>query len=188
MKRAIKILLCLVLILTFVFSLCSCDKKLSETEAKMLVEDMVKASHELNEILYGEGMRYEESLTGEYYSIYSHIAMDQPYLTEHSLKVRIQEVFSASYANSIIGYTFTLTQGVVGGKNNPRYFTGSDGYLTVYRDYEKLDITDYDYTTIKIEKIKRSKIVATVTSTENEVVEVTLVKEANGWRVDSATV
>ena len=60
--------------------------------------------------------------------------------------------------------------------------------LTVMRDYSAREITQYDYSTIKIEKCKKNKIVATILSTENEVVEIYLIKELNGWRLDSATV
>ena len=59
--------------------------------------------------------------------------------------------------------------------------------MTVYRDYRVRDITEYDYSTIEIKKIKRKEIKATVVSTENEVVDVVLVLERNGWRLDSVT-
>lgn len=188
MKKIFSFILCIILLVSSSFTLVSCDKKVSEIEATMIVEDLVKASYELNEIYYGKGLSYEESIDGEYDSIYSHVSMDEIYLTEDILSIRTKEVFSASYANSIIDYAFNMSLSGVGTGSYQRYITGSDGLLTVYRDYKVMDITEYDYTTIKIEKIKRKKIIATIQSTENETVDVVIVKELNGWRLDSATV
>ena len=189
MKKFISFILCIILLISSSLILTSCNKKVSETEAIMIVEDLVKASYELNEIYYGKGLDYEKSIDGEYDSIYSHVSLDEIYVTQEILSIRTREVFSASYANSIIDYAFNMSLGGVGGSGSyQRYITGSDGFLTVYRDYKVMDITEYDYTSIKIEKIKRRKITATVMSTENEAVEVVIVKESSGWRLDSATV
>jgi len=189
MKKIIKAFICVLLVSLICLSLTSCGEKVSEAEATTIVEDLEKASCELNDIYYGKGLDYEKSPDGEYDSIYSHVSMDEIYVTEEILSLRTKEIFSASYANSIIEYAFNMSVGVVGGSGSyQRYITGSDGFLTVYRDYKVMEITEYDFKTVKIEKIKRRKITATINSTENEEVEVIIVKEANGWRLDSATV
>lgn len=187
MKRFFKSFICLILVLVSVLSLVSCNKKVSEEKALALVKEFLEESYELNEIYYGKGIEYQKSEDGEYASVYSPVVRNQPYVTENILRAKTEDVFSASYANAIINYHFSMTQGLVGGGNYPRYFTGSDGFLTVYRDYKVIDITEYDYSTIKIKKIKRKEIKATVVSTEKEVVDVILVLEKNGWRLDSVT-
>ncbi len=187
MKKYLRAFICLIFVLVFSLSLVSCEKKVEEAEALALVKEFLEESYELNEIYYGKGLAYQKSEDGEYTSIYSPVLRDQPYITEAILRAKTEDVFSASYSNSIISYHFSVTQGIAGGASYPRYFTGSDGFLTVYRDYKVIDITEYDYSTIEIKKIKRKEIKATVVSTENEKVDVVLVLEKNGWRLDSVT-
>lgn len=175
------------MVIIFSLSLISCNKKVTKEEASELVKEFLTESYELNEIYYGKGIDYEKNEDGIYDNIYSPVVKDQPYTTEAILRAKTEDVFSASLASSIIGYHFNLTQGIAGGVNYPRYFTGNNGFLTVYRDYEVIDITEYDYSTIEIKKIKGKEIKATVISTENEVVDVVLVLERNGWRLDSIT-
>ena len=185
--RKLRIIISLLLICIMTLSLVSCESKVSEEEAVSLVKKFVEDSYELNEIFYGKGLSYYESVDGEYSSVYSAVKLDEKYTTSKELKDRTREVFSASYANSIIGYVFSLTPGIYGQSKQPRY-SESGGYITVLRDYEVIDITEYDYDTVKIKKIKRKEIKATIMSTENEEVEIVLVLEADGWRLDSATV
>ena len=187
MKKISKFLLCLIMIFTLTFPLVSCGG-MEEAEAKVLVEEIVKRSETLNDILYGKGMEYEESEDGKYSTIYSRIKDDAPLKTRKELEKEIKEVFTAAYANSLVSHAFALTPGLFGDNSYPRYQEGSDKVLTVMRDYEAREITQYDYSTIKIEKCKKNKIVATILSTENEIVEIYLIKEVNGWRLDSATV
>lgn len=187
MKKYLKAFICLILISVFSLSFISCNKKVTEDEAIKLVKEFLTESYELNEIYYGKGIDYEKNEDGVYDNIYSPVLKNQPYTTEAILRAKTEDVFSASLASSIIGYHFNLTQGIAGGANYPRYFTGSNGFLTVYRDYRVRDITEYDYSTIEIKKIKGKEIKATVVSTENEVVDVVLVLERNGWRLDSVT-
>ena len=187
MKKLTKILLCLIMIFTLTFPLISCGG-MEEADAKALVTEIVKRSVNLNEILYGKGMEYEESADGNYSTIYSRVKDTAPFKTRKELEKEIKEVFTAAYANSLVSHAFTLTTGLFGENSYPRYQEGSDKVLTVMRDYSAREITQYDYSTIKIEKCKKNKIVATILSTENEVVEIYLIKELNGWRLDSATV
>ena len=155
----------------------------------MIVEDLVKASYELNEIYYGKGLDYEKSPDGEYTSIYSHVSMDELYVTEDILKIRTKEVFTASYASSIIDWAFNMSVGGVSGSGSyQRYLTGSDGLLTVYRDYKVMNVSKYDYTSINIEKIKRKKIYANITTNKGVLVRLVILKEDNGWRLDCPTV
>ena len=184
--KKFKAIISLLLICIIGLSLTSCESRVSEEEATVLVKKFIEDSCELNEIFYGKGLSYYENEDGEYSSIYSPVKLDEKYITISALKERTREVFSSSYSNSIIGYVFSLTPGIYGESSKPRY-SESGGYITVLRDYEVIEITEYDYDTVKIKKIKRKEIRATVMSTENEEVEIILVKERDGWRLDSAT-
>ena len=186
--RKIKSLLSLAMVIVMLFSLVSCEKKVEENEAKVLVKNLVSESCKLNEILYGKGMEYEKSEDGKYSTIYSRVKDDAPFKTRKELEKEIKEVFTAAYANSLVSHAFTLTTGLFGENSYPRYQEGSDKVLTVMRDYQAREITQYNFDTIKIEKCRKNKIVATILSTENELVEIYLIREVNGWRLDSATV
>ena len=182
--RKIKSLLSIALVIVMLFSLVSCEKNVEENEAKELVKNLVSESCKLNEILYGEGLPYEEN-TSE--NKYAPVSIDAEYKTLFSLKEKIRGVFTSSYSNSLIEYIFSYTPGVYGGGTYPRY-EEQGGWLVVLKDYNVREITEYDYDTIEIKKIKRKEIKATIKSTENETVEIVLIKEADGWRLDSATV
>ncbi len=189
MKKILSFILCIIILVTSSGFLVSCDKKVSEAEAIMIVEDLVKASYRLNEIFYGEGLPYIEDPDGQYDSIYSPVLPEQLIVTEEILRIETKKVFTASYANSILEHAFNMSKGGVSGSGSyQRYVPMSDGYLTVMRDYKVIDITEYDYTSINIEKIKRKKIYANITSNKGVLVEIVILKEENGWRLDSATV
>ena len=139
------------MIFTLTFPLVSCGG-MEEAEAKVLVEEIVKRSVTLNDILYGKGMEYEKSPDGNYLTIYTRVKDSAPFKTKKELEKEIKEVFTAAYANSLVSHAFTLTPGLFGDNSYPRYQEGSDKVLTVMRDYEAREITQYDYSTIKIEK------------------------------------
>jgi len=187
MKKLAKILLCLIMITALTLPLTSCGG-VSDEEAAVIVKELVERSCVLNEVLYGKGMEYEKSADGIYSGIYSRVTDDAPFKTRKELEREIKAVFTASYANSLISHAFKLTTGIYGGVSYPRYQEGSDDILTVLRDYEAREITQYNFDTLVIEKATKNKIRATVLSTENELVEIYVIKEIEGWRLDSATV
>ena len=87
MKKIISFILVVILLITLSLSLVSCEKKVSETEAIMIVEDLVKASYYLNEIFYGKGLPYIEDPDGVYDSIYSPVLPEQLIVTEEILRL-----------------------------------------------------------------------------------------------------
>ena len=182
--KFIKSLISIILISVMSLSLVSCEKKVEENEAIELVKNLVSESYDLNEILYGKGLSYTDTNTEDKYAP---VNLDEKYLTLFSLKEKMRQVYSSSYATSLIDYLFTYHPGVYGEGIFPRY-DERGGYIVVLKDYEADDITEYNYDTIEIKKIKRKEIRATVMSTDNESVEIVLVKELDGWRLDTATV
>ena len=174
------------MILSLALPLASCGG-MSDEEATLIVKDLVERSTVLNEVLYGKGMDYEKSIDGNYSGIYSRVSEDAPFQTKKDLEREIKAVFTSAYANSLISTAFKLTQGALGSNSYPRYQEGSDKVLTVMRDYTAREITEYDFDTIEIKKVRKNKIRATILSTENEIVEIYIVKELDGWRLDSVT-
>ena len=70
-----------------------------------------------------------------------------------------------------------------------RYIVSSDGKLTVYKNIEGIEkeVNEYDYSTVTITKISKRFIIANITSTDGDVVEVTLVNQDGEWRIDDTT-
>ena len=58
------------------------------------------------------------------------------------------------------------------------------------RNIEGIEVAKYDYSTTEIIKNSKRFIIAKIKTTnleKNEYVEITLINEENGWRIDSAT-
>ncbi|MBQ9743932.1 MAG: hypothetical protein IJW19_02295 [Clostridia bacterium] len=185
-KRIIFIILAIALIVGAVMLIIEFTTRPEEEEAIVIVEELVKSSCELNEIYYGKGLKYNDSMV--YQSVYRQVDLNEKYKTVDILSARTKEVFTASYSNSLIQYYLNPSVGGTGGLTKSRYIEDSTGLLAVYKDYKAIEITQYNYDTIKIESIRSKRIIATVMSTEGEEVEVIIRKESNGWRLDSATV
>ena len=65
-----------------------------------------------------------------------------------------------------------------------------DGHLHIRRDIDVIDIAKYDFSTTVIEKCSKRFIRAKIKTSnfeKNDYVEIVLINEDNGWRIDSAT-
>lgn len=167
----------------------SCAKKPTEEEARALVLELYQASLELNEIYFGEGLAYEDD--GDEEVLYSPVSEDAPYQTESALKDATYLVFSKEYADSIISLAFEGIAGASGGAIYPRYITFSGGRLCVYENIEGIELTEYDLSELEIVKISKRFIESRVQigeeNGESIYLELVLVRQDDGWRLDSAS-
>jgi len=185
MKKLISLTLIFVL-LASTFMLASCTRA-SDDEALEIASDLIERSYNLNVAYYGEGLPCdgEENVAGNYYAV----SKAAPFVTRNDLIVETKAVFSENIASSLISVYLdgTSSMGVL---VYARYITGPDGYLTVYKDYDNVveNVTKYDTSTVEIVKNKRNEITARVyTASRTESIEVILVHELDGWRIDSPT-
>ena len=187
-KKAIKGIISILLTVIMAVGMVGCGK-VSEDEAISLVKDLVSRSYDLNVVYYGEGIKYRE--TGNSNSIYMPALETEKYMLKSVLMKETNLVFSETLAISLIEMSFNgiaseINQNAV----QSRYLVyGDDDLIHVNKNYEPVvdKVTSYKYDNIEITKISRRFIEATVYTTENEAVEVTLIKESNGWRLDSVT-
>ena len=188
MKRVIKTILALALIASFAISAVGCGAPDTET-AKTTVKDLVTQSYELNQIYFGEGLKYRDS--GNANDVYMPVLETEKYILKSRLVERTKEVFSESLAISLIDMAFSGVQSEINQNSvMSRYMVQSDDdYLYVNKDYEPVvdKVAEFNYDTIVITKVSGRFITATVETTGGEVIEVTLVKEKSGWRLDSYT-
>ena len=187
-KRALCIILTVLLVASLAMSLTGC-KKVSEEEAVNLVKSLVSRSYNLNVVYYGKGLKYKES--GNPNQIYLPVLENEVYVLRSVLIKDTYEVFSETLATSVINMAFggvsseTGTNGV-----QSRYMVeGDDDWLLVNKDYKgvKEEIAQYNYDTIEITKISRRFINANIKTTKGENVEIVLIKQGDNWRLDSIT-
>ena len=188
MKRVIKTILALVLIASFEISIVGCGAPDAET-AKEIVKDLVTQSYELNEIYFGAGLQYRDS--GNSNDVYMPVFETEKYILKSRLLEKTKEVFSESLSASLIDMAFNGVQSEINQNSvMSRYMVQSDDdYLYVNKDYEPVveKVAEYNYDTIVVTKVSGRFIEATLETTGGEVVEVTLVNEKSGWRLDSYT-
>ncbi|MBQ8145431.1 MAG: hypothetical protein IJ039_01480 [Clostridia bacterium] len=190
MIKLIKSFSLIILIAILALSIVGCGK-VTENEALNIIEVLIKDAYELNEIYYGSGIKHKDS--GNPNDLYMPAYENEKYALKNKLVERTYEVFSESYAESLIGLAFGGAQSEINqGSIQPRYMTLDDkydGWIYVNIDYEPLveKVAEYDFNSIKIVKISRRFIEATIKTTENDEVKVTVVRESMGWRLDSAT-
>ena len=187
MKRKILSVFTAVILLLALAALSSCSGKVSEEEAISEVTRLVKESYELNVIYFGDGLPYEDD--GDERNLYAPVAEDAPFVTKEALTYKTRTVFSKDYAASMIETAFQGGVAPNGSALYARYIVSSDGKLTVYKNIEGIEkeVNEYDYSTVTITKISKRFIIANITSTDGDVVEVTLVNQDGEWRIDDTT-
>ena len=184
MKRKILSVFTAVILLFISATLVSCSGKVSEEEAISEVTRLVKESYELNVIYFGDGLPYEDD--GDEKNLYAPVAKDAAFTTKAELLDKTRKVFSESNVTEMAEIAFQ--GGSIGSTvAYPRYITGSDGKLTVYKGIKGIEVNEYDYSTVLITKISKRFIEANITAKDGEVVEVILINQNGEWRIDSPT-
>lgn len=199
------ILASVLLSLTALLSSCG-GSGLSEDEIRETYRSLVEASYELNDIYYGDGLDYEVNesvmayLTGiqegtEGFRVsYMPVAGSSPYKTE----AEIREATAAVFSDSLCSHLFLLGfEGMSTDEDETVAFARyieQDDILTV-----RIDLADdalpmgrtYDFDAMTVIADEPGTIRASFPSYidgEKSVdVKITLVKTANGWRLDSPT-
>ena len=185
---------------------CASSSGLSEDEIRETYRALIEASYELNEIYYGSGLPYEadidimSALTGMDAAAlrvsYMPVAATAVYQSEAAIRAATEKVFS----EDMCSHLFTLAfNGISVGEDveetvaYARYIE-QDGVLTVRLglDGEALPMgRTYDFAGMKVLQNEDGRIRAsfpTAIDGEKSVdVRIALVKNADGWRLDSPT-
>lgn len=187
-KKIIKSIFTVLLMVILTVSAVGC-KKVSEDEAMSLVKDLVSRSYDLNVVYYGEGLKYKDN--GNSNSIYMPVLETEKYALKSVLVKETYEVFSETYAISLVDMAFNgIASEINQNAIQARYIVyGDDDLIHVNKEYKPVvdKVSQYNFETTKITKISRRFIEATIYTTENKEVEITLIKENNEWRLDSIT-
>lgn len=164
--------------------------KLSKDEAKSTVNKLVDEAYVLNEIYFGKGLQYEE--TGNPNDLYLPVLSIESYITKSALVEKTKEVYSETYAQSLIDMAFNgIASEVESNAVFARYMVhDDDDLLYVRKDIEPISknpISEYDLSKTEITKISKRFIEATIYSKDNRAVEITLVRENDVFRLDTPT-
>lgn len=197
MKRVISLILSAALLIMLV----SCGEKnrsYDEAEVKAAAESLILKSEQINDICWGSGIPYYDDdnyANGQYYPA------DPVYLnklgvsTVDEILELVVSIFSEGYSASIYGSTFSSMTGENGMVGYTRYYQGID-CIMVYTKYKPILCDDVEYITSDIEVIGSKGEVVTVRlpikvtrdgTTQEKTIDVSLIEEENGWRIDSPT-
>ena len=197
-----KKIISLILIAVLLFTICSCGKEKNreydEEEVKAAAQDLIQKSKKLNEIFWGKGIPYVEDDSykkGQYYPA------DPEYLSKIGMESVIEilseteKVFSKSYTDSISRSVFSAKTGDYGMSGYTRYYQGIE-VIMVYTRYSPLLTDEVTYLVDQITVIgsKGEKVIVKVPVkvtrgdvSQTREIEVDLIEEENGWRIDSPT-
>ena len=194
-KKIVTSFMSIILIALLAVSMVGCGPE--EAEAKVIVKDLVEKSFELNEIYFGKkGLKYRDS--GNPAEIYLPVLETEKYVLKSKLIEATYNVFCEDYADSIINMAFSGAQSEINQNSVKSRFLlkEDDDWLYINKDYEyPIEyFTEYDFSTIEIEYTSGSFIDAKINGKrktdkgyENVTVEISLVNEDNGWRLQDAT-
>ena len=187
MKNLLKITILAVLAILTVACTVSC-KSVEDKDAILIANNLIQKSYELNVIYFGEGLDAQEPETED--DLYAPVRGSSNYTSKLPLVERTREIFSTDYSSDIIKTAFEGEMGAVGSSAVYARYIEYDGYLSVRRDIDGIEVAKYDYSTTELIKNSKKFIRVKIKTTnleKNEFVEITLINEENGWRIDSAT-
>ncbi len=196
-----KKILYLVIIIATLFTAVSCggekNRAYDEAVVKSSAVTLIEKAATINTIIWGRGVGYVEDpryQSGVYFPADPASQREFGIETFSDIIAKCEEAFSTSYVKYIKESVLT-SKIEEGGRLYTRYYQG-DEVLMVYSEYEPLlkDTVEYLYDTVEVlgskGKIVTIKIQIKVTrgeASQNRWLEIDLVEEENGWRIDSPT-
>ena len=195
-----KKILCCILLLSLTLSIISCGKKnreYDEYEVKTAAEILIRKSKTLNDVYWGAGIGYYEDdnySDGYYYPADPMSLGNLGFETIEELKEKTEKVFSKEYCLSIYESSI-VSDSDTDTSFRKRYYQGLECIMVYSKATAFLiDKVTYLYDTIEVtgsdEKTVFVNISVTVErdgKTQERVIEVGLVEEADGWRIDTPT-
>ncbi|MBR2965798.1 MAG: hypothetical protein IKC34_04545 [Clostridia bacterium] len=210
MKNLLKLTAILLIIAALPLSLISCDRKYDEEEVKAAAKELIAASIPLNDIYYGEGVRYleySERNVGVYFEADPAHLIELGFSTLSDLKTITKKVFSEAHSERMFAGSFSGTFTQNGSSTLARYYQQyTEGgapdyvikpdYIMVYSEYENMlkGEATYDLDGITVKGSKGQLVYVTVgveivygEKTQKTTLEIALFEEETGWRLNSPT-
>lgn len=201
-----KKLACLLACVSLVLSLTACGGSgLSDAEIRDTVETLVEQSYVLNDVYYGDGLPYEDdedlvaallgmSAGSEINVNYMPVSADAPFASEEEIREATAAVFSPEMCEILYEIAFTGVSTEDEEKVAFARYIQQEDVLTVRLDLggTSLDVGrtyDFDNMTVLIDEVSRVRVeIPSFVDGEKSVnVRMTVIKTADGWRLDSPT-
>ncbi|MBQ3184235.1 MAG: hypothetical protein IJB57_11305 [Clostridia bacterium] len=193
-NKIILIFLCVIMLLSFV----SCNKAelISDTEAQNILIELMPKAEEINEIIWGKGLPIEpgqdEALKTVTAAQYRTVATDAPYQSTEELKTAIAEVYSDAFIANTVNYT--CFEGADDALEDteaqmyPRYKDNDAGVLIVDITNPGFEITTkVDPASAKVVSAESDNKQTLEVETNSGKIKLVIVKQENGWRLDTPT-
>jgi len=176
----------------FACSACSCGSDINKEEVVSAAQKLITDSVAINNYIWGPLQPYDETAEpyddtngGEYYPL-----IDFPYATMDELKEAIKSVYSEGYCENIFSTLFKFEDEVLG-YISPRYLE-KDGKMYINKNYSVYELrTEILTDTVKVETASAYYVIISadynVDGKAGGSLELTLLNEENGWRLDTAT-
>lgn len=190
----------LILLLAVSFSMYSCkpkNREYDEYEVKLAAETLIKKSRALNDIYWGEGIGYYEDdnyADGYYYPADPMSLRAFGVETVEELKEKTEKVFSRAYCESIYDSSI-VSPDDTDPSLRKRYYQGLECIMVYSRATAFLtDKVTYFYDTIEVTGSDEDSVFVNISvkverdgKIQNRVIEISLVEEEDGWRIDTPT-
>ena len=200
----IKRILALLLLVTTLFSIVSCenDREYDEGEVLAAAAELIEKSLPLNELLYGKGLSYGEEHIGIYYKATDESLAAFGIETVEQMKNMVREIYSTDYSESILTSDafspITVDDVIVG---YTRYYQSEDedgnpNGIMVKSDYDYPLKNSYEYhanmSVIDVEgEVIVVRTMVTATGVDGRIMNVNndirLIEEESGWRLMTPT-
>lgn len=204
-KRKVISLILVIVILSSLLTLTSCNRRYDEDEVIAAAKVLLKDAEILNEIYYGKGIRYydtEIENAGYYKRADATHLLELGFDTIDELRALTEKTFSYEYSQNV--YTTLLYGFKEDGKvvTAARYYQYTDektgeSFIMVYTKFEVMfkDTIVYDYDSIKVQRSKKENVYLTVNATvtnseglsQQITLTLTLFEEVDGWRLCNPT-
>ena len=190
-----------VTVLLLLFSLTSCKEKnreYDEAEVKAAALDLIEGSAVLNEVLWGRGIEYDvdTNYSNGYYYPASPMALEELGISSvDDLKAKCAMVFSTGYCESIFGSVFSSYGDKEDILGYARYYQGLDALMVYSRANVLLsDEVEYLYDTLSVTHSRGEVVYVSISvkvtrgeKSQTQTIEVGLIEEASGFRIDTPT-
>lgn len=192
MKKIISVFLTLAVLSA---CLCACSPH-SNDDIAAAAKDLIEKSYEINEIYYGKGLPYTEDIIIGIATEYALVDSEAcGYSTIEDLKKAAAAVYSADYCEHLFKVAFEgLSTEELETVSFARYLEDFGYQLTILKEAAEKGLElnrTYDLSTLTVEKCQRNTATVSVTSlvdgVEDEVITITMVFEADGWRLNTPT-
>ncbi|MBE6572953.1 MAG: hypothetical protein E7652_01000 [Ruminococcaceae bacterium] len=168
--------------------------RISDEKAQAILESLLPASEEINEIIWGDGLPVAKDAMGKLESVtgaqYRPVDKDCEYKSVKELKKAISKVYSPRFVETDINKIMFDGDGdvLVG-----RYRDGKNGLETniMNEGYEAVGKTYIDPASAKVTGAEFAEVYLTVEDVyedgSRKERQITIVKTSDGWRLDTPT-